>query len=103
MFLSILCFGGWSCGSSLCSFLTFLSVGRLVDSNLKLNKDEALQMIRHGANFIFSSKDSTVLEEDIDAILKKGKEKVTKTSTTLEPFILFTIRKATCEKSRVVM
>lgn len=47
-----------------------------MDSNVKLNKDEALQMIRHGANFIFSSKDSTVLDGDIDAILKKGEEKV---------------------------
>lgn len=58
--------------------------GRLVDSNVKLNKDEALQMIRHGANFIFSSKDSTVLDGDIDAILKKGEEKTEQLNKKLE-------------------
>lgn len=50
--------------------------GRLVDSNLKLDKDQALEMIRHGANFIFSSKDSTVTDEDIDLILQKTEQKV---------------------------
>ncbi|XP_030836704.1 SWI/SNF-related matrix-associated actin-dependent regulator of chromatin subfamily A member 5 [Strongylocentrotus purpuratus] len=52
--------------------------GRLVDSNLKLDKDQALEMIRHGANFIFSSKDSTVTDEDIDLILQKTEQKTTK-------------------------
>ncbi|XP_072171356.1 SWI/SNF-related matrix-associated actin-dependent regulator of chromatin subfamily A member 5-like [Diadema setosum] len=49
--------------------------GRLVDSNLKMNKDEALEMIRHGANFIFSSKDSTITDEDIDIILQRTEQK----------------------------
>ena len=50
--------------------------GRLVDQNLKVGKDEALAMIRHGANFIFSSKDSTITDEDIDHILEKNLKKV---------------------------
>ncbi|XP_071951063.1 SWI/SNF-related matrix-associated actin-dependent regulator of chromatin subfamily A member 5-like [Antedon mediterranea] len=49
--------------------------GRLVDSHVKLSKDEALNMIRHGANFIFSGKESTITDMDIDAILEKGEEK----------------------------
>ena len=33
-------------------------------------------MIRHGANVVFSAKDSMTSEEDIDDILKKGEKKV---------------------------
>jgi len=41
-----------------------------------LNKDEMLNMIRHGANHVFQSKDSEITDEDIDTILRKGEEKV---------------------------
>lgn len=51
--------------------------GRLVDSKSNaLNKDEMLNMIRHGANHVFASKDSEITEEDIDTILEKGEAKV---------------------------
>jgi len=40
-----------------------------------LNQEELLSMIKFGADQIFSSKDSTITEEDIDAILSKGEEK----------------------------
>lgn len=50
--------------------------GRLVDQKNHLNKDEMLNMIRHGANHVFSSKDSEITEEDIDSILAKGEVKV---------------------------
>jgi len=33
-------------------------------------------MIRHGAENVFASKDSTITDEDIDALLRKGEEKV---------------------------
>lgn len=52
--------------------------GRLVDTKSQLNKDEMLNMIRHGANHVFSSKDSEITEEDIDVILAKGEVKVRK-------------------------
>ena len=42
----------------------------------KLGKDEVLQMIRHGANHVFASKDSAITDEDIDSLLEKGKLKV---------------------------
>ena len=52
--------------------------GRLQDSAAnKLGKDEVLQMIRHGANHVFSSKESNISDEDIDGLLSKGEAKVT--------------------------
>lgn len=51
--------------------------GRLVDQNTtKLGKDEMLNMIRHGADHVFASKDSEITDEDIDAILERGEKKV---------------------------
>lgn len=49
--------------------------GRLVEQNKALSKDEMLSMIRFGADQIFSSKTSTITDEDVDIILGKGKEK----------------------------
>jgi len=51
--------------------------GRLVDQNTnKLGKDEMLNIIRHGADQVFASKDSAISDEDIDALLVKGEKKV---------------------------
>eukprot|EP00026_Physarum_polycephalum_P000788 Phypoly_transcript_00789.p1 GENE.Phypoly_transcript_00789~~Phypoly_transcript_00789.p1 ORF type:complete len:1293 (+),score=424.61 Phypoly_transcript_00789:569-3880(+) len=49
--------------------------GRLVDTNKAMGHDELLSMIKYGADQIFSSKDSTITDEDIDAILSRGEEK----------------------------
>lgn len=49
--------------------------GRLVDSNQKLDKDQMLSMIRHGANYVFSSKDSDITDKDIDDILDEGQKR----------------------------
>jgi SWI/SNF-related matrix-associated actin-dependent regulator of chromatin subfamily A member 5 len=49
--------------------------GRLVDNKSNLGKDEMLNMIRHGAKHVFSSKDADVIEEDIDKILETGAAK----------------------------
>ena len=51
-------------------------VGRLVDSHQKVRGEEMLAMIRHGANVVFSAKDSLATDDDIDEILKKGEKKV---------------------------
>ena len=53
-----------------------VTAGRLVDSHHKAGNEDMLAMIRHGANVVFSSKDSMTSEEDIDEILKKGEKKV---------------------------
>lgn len=73
-----------------CSIYVFAFVGRLVDANTnKLGKDEVLQMIRHGANHVFASKDSEITEEDIDGILQRGVEKVGTMGTVhLSPFLI---------------
>jgi len=49
--------------------------GRLVENKGNLGKDEMLNMIRHGAKHVFSSKDGDVIEEDIDKILETGEAK----------------------------
>lgn len=54
----------------------FLSIGRLVDNKSALNKDDMLNIIRHGANHVFASKDSEVTDDDIDTILQKAEAKV---------------------------
>ena len=43
----------------------------------KIEKDEMLNMIRHGANHIFASKDSEITDEDIEDIIGRGEKKVT--------------------------
>ena len=53
-----------------------LTPGRLVDAHQKVGNEEMLSMIRHGANVVFSSKDSTATDDNIDDILKKGEKKV---------------------------
>ncbi|RZF43147.1 hypothetical protein LSTR_LSTR012567 [Laodelphax striatellus] len=60
------------------------SQGRLVDNKSALNKDEMLQMIRHGANHVFASKDSEITDEDIDTILRKGEAKSEEIKQKLE-------------------
>ena len=40
-----------------------------------------LNMIRHGADEVFASKDEEITDEDIDAILKKGEKKVNAVTT----------------------
>lgn len=49
--------------------------GRLADSKANLGKDEMLNMIRHGAKHVFSSKESEITDDDIDTILKTGEAK----------------------------
>ena len=50
--------------------------GRLVDGQQKVGNTEMLDMIRHGADKVFSAKDSTVTDDDIETILAKGEQKV---------------------------
>lgn len=47
-----------------------------MDNKNALNKDDMLNIIRHGANHVFASKDSEITDEDIETILEKGENKV---------------------------
>ena len=58
--------------------------GRLVDANQKLGKDQVLSMIRHGANYVFASKDSGITEQDIDQILQDGEKRTAEIQNKLE-------------------
>ncbi|OWA51550.1 putative global transcription activator SNF2L1 [Hypsibius exemplaris] len=50
--------------------------GRLVDAAAnKLGRGEMLEMIRHGAQHVFASRESDITDEDIDSILAKGEAK----------------------------
>lgn len=59
--------------------------GKLVDSKSnQLQKDEMLNMIRHGANHVFASKDSDITDDDIDEILQKCEEKTAEIKEKLD-------------------
>ena len=47
--------------------------GRLTENaNKNVNKEDLLQMVRYGAEMVFSSEAASLTDEDIDAIIKKG-------------------------------
>ncbi|KAI8812605.1 SNF2 family N-terminal domain-containing protein [Cladochytrium replicatum] len=49
--------------------------GRASAQSKAASKDELVSMIQHGAESIFSSTESTIADEDIEAILSRGEEK----------------------------
>ncbi|XP_047979508.1 ISWI chromatin-remodeling complex ATPase CHR17 [Salvia hispanica] len=51
-----------------------------------VNKDELLQMVRFGAEMVFSSKDSTITDEDIDRIIAKGEEATAELDAKMKKF-----------------
>lgn len=59
--------------------------GRLVEQKT-VNKDDLLQMVRLGAEMVFSSKDSTITDEDIDRIIAKGEESTAELDAKMKKF-----------------
>ncbi|KAH9328774.1 hypothetical protein KI387_000882, partial [Taxus chinensis] len=59
--------------------------GRLAEQK-SVNKDELLQMVRFGAEMVFSSKDSTITDEDIDRIIAKGEEATAELDAKMKKF-----------------
>ncbi|KAI7987665.1 ISWI chromatin-remodeling complex ATPase CHR11 [Camellia lanceoleosa] len=55
--------------------------GRLAEQ-----KNELLQMVRFGAEMVFSSKDSTITDENIDRIIAKGEEATTELDAKMKKF-----------------
>jgi SWI/SNF-related matrix-associated actin-dependent regulator of chromatin subfamily A member 5 len=51
-----------------------------------VNKDELLQMVRFGAEMVFSSKDSTITDEDIDRIIARGEEATAQLDAKMKKF-----------------
>jgi len=58
--------------------------GRLADSSNKVNKEEMLGWIRHGADQIFASKDSLITDENIDEILQVAEVKTEEMKKKME-------------------
>ncbi|XP_047311709.1 ISWI chromatin-remodeling complex ATPase CHR11-like [Impatiens glandulifera] len=59
--------------------------GRLAEQKT-VNKDELLQMVRFGAEMVFSAKDSTITDEDIDRIIAKGEEATAELDAKMKKF-----------------
>eukprot|EP00897_Mesotaenium_endlicherianum_P003066 jgi/Mesen1/2788/ME000170S01898 len=55
-------------------------------TEVPVNKDELLQMVRYGAEKVFSSKDSTITDEDIDRIIAKGEETTKELDAKMKTF-----------------
>ncbi|CAG8558323.1 7083_t:CDS:10 [Paraglomus brasilianum] len=73
--------------------------GRATQNSKAATKDELLTMIQHGAEEIITSTESTVTDEDIDYILKKGEEKTTKLNQKYQGLGLEDLQKFTSESA----
>lgn len=71
--------------------------GRLTDSANKLDKDQMLTMIRHGANYVFSSKESDITDKDIDDVLAEGEKRTAEMKQSLEKLGESQLRKFTID------
>jgi superfamily II DNA/RNA helicase len=71
--------------------------GRLVDSNQKDSKESMLTILKHGANFIFSSKEASITDKDIDEIMAEGAKKTEESNKKLAELGESTIRKFTID------
>ncbi len=60
--------------------------GRLVENTKSVNKDDLLNMVRYGAEMVFSSAPSLITSEDIDAIIKKGERTTEELNNKLQNF-----------------
>ncbi|CAJ0941428.1 unnamed protein product, partial [Mesorhabditis belari] len=60
--------------------------GRVAQAAKTLDKGDLLSMIRCGANMVFASKDSTISDEDIDAILARSEDKTKEFNEKMQKF-----------------
>merc|ERR1712088_655222 len=58
--------------------------GKLMEQKTNLNKDEMVNMIRHGASQVFSTKDGDITDIDIDSLLEAGEKKTEEQKSKLE-------------------
>ncbi|CAG8446300.1 12534_t:CDS:10 [Funneliformis mosseae] len=73
--------------------------GRLAQTQKAASKEELLTMIQHGAEGIFTSNDSTVTDDDIDKILRKGEEKTAELSSKYQSLGLEDLQNFTSESA----
>jgi len=58
--------------------------GKLMEQKTNLDKNEMVNMIRHGASQIFSTKDGDITDIDIDGLLEAGEKKTEEQKSKLE-------------------
>ncbi|KAL6767714.1 hypothetical protein ACKKBF_B36355 [Auxenochlorella protothecoides x Auxenochlorella symbiontica] len=60
--------------------------GRLVEGTKGVNKDDLLQMVRYGAEMVFSSEAANITDQDIDLIIQKGESSTKELNDKLQNF-----------------
>ncbi|KAG2445911.1 hypothetical protein HXX76_000514 [Chlamydomonas incerta] len=61
--------------------------GRLTENSAtKVNKDDLINMVRYGAELVFSSDSSNITDADIDAIIKKGERDTADLNQKMQQF-----------------
>ncbi|KAH3666697.1 hypothetical protein WICMUC_005514 [Wickerhamomyces mucosus] len=75
--------------------------GRSINKNTAIgnNNDDLLSMIQFGAKDVFDQKNSSLVEDDIDEILKKGEEKTATLNAKYSTLGLDDLQKFTSEQS----
>ncbi|KHJ92260.1 protein, SNF2 family [Oesophagostomum dentatum] len=76
--------------------------GRIAEAQKTLGKDDMLNMIRHGAELVFATKDSTITDEDIDTILQQAELKTAELNAKLEELGESNLRNLTFDNSKSV-
>lgn len=53
---------------------------------IAISNDNLLEMVRYGAEMVFSSKDSTITDEDVDRIIARGEEATTNLDAKIKKY-----------------
>merc|ERR1719209_1626802 len=72
--------------------------GKLAEQKANLNKDEMVNMIRHGASHIFSSKEGELTDVDIDKLLETGERRTAEQQEKLAALGESSLRTFTIDK-----
>lgn len=76
--------------------------GRIAEAQKTLGKDDMINMIRHGAELVFASKDATITDEDIDSILERAEVKTAELNAKMEELGESNLRNLTFDNSKSV-
>ncbi|WKY02173.1 hypothetical protein Q1695_015858 [Nippostrongylus brasiliensis] len=75
--------------------------GRIAEAQKTLGKDDMINMIRHGAELVFASKDSTITDDDIDTILERAEVKTAELNAKMEELGESNLRNLTFDNKSV--
>ncbi|PIO72732.1 protein, SNF2 family [Teladorsagia circumcincta] len=75
--------------------------GRIAEAQKTLGKDDMINMIRHGAELVFATKDSTITDDDIDVILERAEVKTAELNAKMEELGESNLRNLTFDNKSV--